>query len=316
MLKGRDLLTLEELSKTEITGVLDVADILKEERRRGLFRPLLAGKSVALIFQKPSTRTRVSFETGLFELGGHALNLTSSELQLARGETIEDTAKTLSRYVNAIMARVYSHDDAVSLAEAASVPVVNGLSDSHHPCQILGDLQTIRETKGRLQGLKLAWVGDGDNVCNTLLIGCSTTGINIRISTPKGYEPDERVLKKAYRLADHNNSHIELLENPERAVEDADVVVTDTFTSMGTEKQREERIMAFFPRYQVNSELMKKAKSDAIFMHCLPAHRGEEVTSEIMDGPQSVVWQEAENRLHAQKALLCLILLDDNQLPW
>ena len=316
MIKGKDILTLEEISEEEILKILDLADKLKREKKAGLFRPLLKNNSVALIFQKPSTRTRVSFETGIFELGGNALNLSANELQLARGETIEDTARTLSRYVDAIMARVNQHIDVVKLADASSVPVINGLSHSHHPCQILADLQTIREFKGELKGLKLAWVGDGDNVCNTLLIGCSKLGINMSVATPEKFQPSSDILKVSNELAGKSNSKIIITEDPFHAVEGADIVVTDTFVSMGTEAEKEVRLKSFFPKYQVTRNLMGRAKSNAIFMHCLPAHRGEEVTDEVIDGKQSVVWQEAENRLHSQKALLCLLLLEEEKLRY
>jgi ornithine carbamoyltransferase len=316
MLKGKNVITLAEFSQTEILKILNVANILKKERKMGLNRPLLANKSIVLIFQKPSTRTRVSFEIGIFELGGNAVNLSISEMQLSRGETIEDTARTLSQYSNAIMARVYSHDDIIKLAKTATIPVINGLSDKYHPCQILSDFQTIMEKKGQINKLKLTWIGDGNNVCNTLLIGCSIMGLEIHIATPKGYEPDKNVLINAFHFAEKNNSKIELHDDPKKAIKDSDIVMTDTFISMGNEKEREERIKAFLPYFQINSKLMKEAKHDAIFMHCLPAHRNEEVTDEVIDGPQSVIWQQAENRLHSQKAILCLTMLDENKFPW
>jgi len=300
-LKTKDLLTLNELDKKEIEEILNNAIKLKKELKAGIYKPLLKNKTLAMIFQKSSTRTRVSFETGMYQLGGHALNLSFEELQLARGETIGDTAKTLSRYVNIIMARVYSHEEVEILAKNATVPVINGLSDSFHPCQILADLMTIKEKKKNLSGLKLAWVGDGNNVCNSMIYGCTKTGIDISIATPKGYEPDRNVVKESKKVGE-----IQLLNDPVLAVTDADVVVTDTFVSI--HHQSTDRTKDFLPKFQVNSFLMKKAKPDAIFLHCLPAKRGQEVTNSVIDGPQSAVWDEAENRLHAQKSLMISLL--------
>jgi ornithine carbamoyltransferase len=253
-----------------------------------------------MIFQKPSTRTRVSFEVGMFQMGGHALNLSSNDLQLSRGETIEDTARTLSRYVDVIMARVYDHQMIETLAKNSTVPVINGLSNSFHPCQTLADLMTIKEKK-KLKGLKIAWIGDGNNVCNSLIYGCSKLGINLSVATPKGFEPDSNVVKKS-----KNNMTLEISRNPQDAVKNADVVMTDTFSSIhNIDKNREKK---FLPTYQVNPSLMEKAKTNAIFMHCLPAKRGSEVTSSVIDGIQSVVWDQAENRLHTQKSLLASLL--------
>jgi len=274
---------------------------LKKDLKAGICKPLLKNKTLAMIFQKPSTRTRVSFETGMFQLGGHALSLTSDELQLARGETIEDTSKTLSRYVDIMMARVYSHEEIEILAKNSTIPVINGLSDSFHPCQILADLMTIKEKKKKLVGLKLAWVGDGNNVCNSMIYGCAKSGIDINIATPKGYAPDSKVIKESKELVD-----IKLLNDPLLAVKNVDVVVTDTFVSI--HHQATDRTKDFLPKFQVNTELMKKADPHAIFLHCLPAKRGQEVTSSVIDGRQSVVWDEAENRLHAQKALMVALL--------
>ena len=254
-----------------------------------------------MIFQKPSTRTRVSFEIGMFQLGGYALNLSSNDMQLSRGETIEDTAKTLSRYVDAIMARVYDHNIIEKLAASSSVPVINGLSNSFHPCQILADLMTIKEKKKKLKGLKIAWIGDGNNVCNSLVYGCARTGINISIATPKGFEPDKKVVKDSKKFV-----NVELTNDPSKSIKNADVVMTDTFKSIHNKDPK--RMKKFLPKFQVNPALMKKAKKNAIFLHCLPAKRGNEVTSSVIDGPQSVVWDEAENRLHSQKALLVSLL--------
>lgn len=300
-IKTKDLLTLNELSKSELLGILDNAIKLKKDLKKGISKPILKNKTLAMIFQKPSTRTRVSFETGMFQLGGHALNLSADDLQLKRGETIEDTAKTLSRYVDIIMARVYSHDEVEILAKNSTVPVINGLSDSFHPCQILADLMTIKEKKKKLEGLKLAWIGDGNNVCNSMIYGCAKTSIDVTIATPKGYEPNSDIIKESKKFID-----VQLLTDPMTAVKDADVVVTDTFVSI--HHQATDRTKDFLPRFQVNSNLMKKADHEAIFLHCLPAKRGQEVTSEVIDGPQSVIWDEAENRLHAQKALMALLL--------
>ena len=300
-IKTKDLLTLNELSKSELLGIIDNAIKLKKDLKKGISKPILKNKTLAMIFQKPSTRTRVSFETGMFQLGGHALNLSADDLQLKRGETIEDTAKTLSRYVDIIMARVYSHEEVEILAKNSTVPVINGLSDSFHPCQILADLMTIKEKKKKLAGLKLAWIGDGNNVCNSMIYGCAKTSIDVTIATPKGYEPNSDIIKESKKFID-----VQLLTDPLSAVKDADVVVTDTFVSI--HHQATDRTKDFLPRFQVNSNLMKKADHDAIFLHCLPAKRGQEVTSEVIDGPQSVIWDEAENRLHAQKALMALLL--------
>ena len=299
-LKTKNILTLRELDKKELAEILELAIKLKKEHKKGKNTPLLKNKTLAMIFQKPSTRTRVSFETGMFQLGGYALNLASNDLQLSRGESISDTAKTLSRYVNAILARVYEHETIEELAKNATVPVINGLSNSFHPCQILADLMTIKEKKKTLAGLKIAWVGDGNNVCNSLIYGCAKSNINIAIATPKGFEPNQSVVKESKK-------HVEILltNDPSSAVKNADVVMTDTFVSIHNDQKR---IKKFLPKFQVNSSLMKKAKKDAIFLHCLPAKRGQEVTAEVIDGPQSVVWDETENRLHTQKALLVSLL--------
>jgi ornithine carbamoyltransferase len=296
-LKTKDLLTLNELNKNELLELIDNAIKLKNELKKGISKPLLKNKTLAMIFQKPSTRTRVSFEVGMFQLGGYALNLSSDELQLKRGETIEDTAKTISRYVDLIMARVYSHEEIEILAKNSSVPVINGLSDSFHPCQILADLMTIKEKKKKLAGLKLAWIGDGNNVCNSMIYGCAKTSIDMSIATPKGYAPNPNVINESRKLID-----LQILNDPAAAVKNADVVVTDTFVSI--HHQMTDRAKDFLPRFQVNSSLMTKANHNAIFMHCLPAKRGQEVTNDVIDGSQSVVWDEAENRLHAQKALM------------
>ena len=300
-LKTKDLLTLDELTDNELSKIIDEGIKLKKQLKKGSHKPILKNKTLGMIFEKPSTRTRVSFETGMFQLGGHALNLSSSVLQLSRGESVEDTAKTLSRYVDAIMARVYDQKILEILAKNSDVPVINGLSNSFHPCQTLADLMTIKEKKKKLKGLKIAWIGDGNNVCNSLIYGCSKTGISISIATPKGFEPDKTVIKKSKKKIT-----IVLTTDPQVAVKNADVVVTDTFTSIhNLDKKREKK---FLPKFQVNPSLMKKAKKNAIFLHCLPAKRGKEVTSSVIDGSQSVVWDQAENRLHSQKALLISLI--------
>lgn len=296
-LKTKDLLTLEELSSKELSQLLDLSIKFKNDLKKGKHSNLLKNKTLAMIFEKPSTRTRVSFETGMFQLGGHALNLSSNDMQLSRGESIEDTAKTLSRYVNVIMARVYDHKIIEKLAKHSSVPVINGLSNSFHPCQILADLMIIKEKKKKLKGLKIAWIGDGNNVCNSLIYGCARSGLSISIATPKGYEPDKKVVKDSKKYTE-----VELTNDPIKSVKNADVVMTDTFKSI--HNQDPKRIKNFLPKFQVNTSLMKHAKKNTIFLHCLPAKRGSEVSSSVIDGPQSVVWDEAENRLHSQKALL------------
>ncbi|MFN4336938.1 MAG: ornithine carbamoyltransferase [Candidatus Nitrosocaldus sp.] len=309
----KDLLTLMELDSKDVAKILSIAEMMKGRMvgrargKRGRFRlntARLKDKVFVMIFQKPSTRTRVSFEVAMRELGGYTIALNASDIQLSRGESIEDTARTLSRYADVIGARVYAHSDIERLARAADIPVINMLSDLYHPCQILGDLLTIKEVKGKLAGLTLAWVGDGNNVCNSLIIGSALTGMIMKIACPKGYEP----LQDALNFAREHNGYVEIMEDPRDAVRDADIVYTDSLVSMGKEAEREERLRVFLPMYQVNDDLIALAKSDAIFMHCLPAKRGEEVTDSVIDGSHSVVWQQAENRLHAQKALLYLML--------
>jgi len=299
-LKTKNLLTLAELSPKEFVGLIDLSIKLKKELKKGN-KPLLKNKTLAMIFQKPSTRTRVSFEAGMFQLGGHAINLSSNDTQLSRGESVEDTAKTLSRYTDCIMARVYDHELLEKLSEHATVPVINGLSNSFHPCQILADFVTIKEKKGKIKNLKIAWIGDGNNVCNSMIYGCALAHSDISIATPKEFEPNKNVVKEASK-----SIKVELTTDPIKAVTNADVVVTDTFTSIHNLDPK--RTKKFLPKYQVNSDLMKKAKKNSIFMHCLPAKRGNEVTSSVIDGPQSVVWDEAENRLHSQKALLVSLI--------
>jgi ornithine carbamoyltransferase len=300
-LKTKDLLTLDELTDKEISNIIDFGIKLKKELKKGTSKHILKNKTLAMIFQKPSTRTRVSFETGMYQLGGYSINLSSETLQLSRGESIEDTAKSLSRYVDVIMARVYDHKLIETLAKNSSIPVINGLSNSFHPCQTLADLMTIKEKKKKLKGLKIAWIGDGNNVCNSLIYGCAKVGIDISIATPKGFEPDKTVIKKSQKKIT-----VLLNTEPSTAIKNADIVMTDTFTSIHHNDEKREK--KFLPKFQVNPPLMKKAKKNAIFLHCLPAKRGKEVTSSVIDGSQSVVWDQAENRLHTQKALLASLL--------
>ncbi|MCC6022508.1 MAG: ornithine carbamoyltransferase [Desulfurococcaceae archaeon] len=308
-LKGRDLLSISDLSREELVYILEVSKMLKGRYYAGeVIIPLLNGKTLAMIFQKPSTRTRVSFEVAMYQLGGYALYLNWNDLQLGRGESIADTARVLSRYVNGITARVLKHTDLEELAKYSSVPVINALSDLEHPCQALADVLTIWEKKGRLEGIKLAFVGDGsDNVLHSLLLACAKLGINISIATPPGYEPKKEILRIAEEEGSRYGSLIEIVREPEVAVRGADVIYTDVWVSMGQESERAKRI-SDLSRYRVTVDLMKLAKEDAIFMHCLPARRGEEVVDEVIDGKWSVVWDQAENRLHVQKALLSLLL--------
>ena len=301
-------LSLSELSATEIKNLLDLAISLKAAFKSGGNTPILQGKSLALVFQKPSLRTRVSFEMGMVHLGGYALMISPSEVKMGVRETAADVARVLSGYVDGIMARVFNHDHVVELAEYASVPVINGLSDYNHPAQALADLLTMVEYKGDLSGLKVAYVGDGNNVVRSLLFGGMQTGIDLRIATPAGYALSEDDYDAADQLK-NGPAAFKAFTDPHEAVRDADVVYTDVWTSMGDEAETEKRLKVF-PPYQVNRQLMAGAKENAIVMHCLPAHRGEEITAEIADGPQSVVFHQAENRLHAQKAILATLLAD------
>ncbi|TKJ25966.1 MAG: ornithine carbamoyltransferase [Hadesarchaea archaeon B3_Hades] len=303
----KHLLSMQDLSPNEIEAILDKAEGLKEKLRRGEPHELLQGKTLGMIFEKPSLRTRVTFETGMTQLGGHAIYLAPADIQLGKRESVPDAARNLSRWVDAVMARLFKHDIIVELARHSSVPVINGLTDLHHPCQTLGDLLTIREHKGKLRGLKLAWVGDGNNVCNSLLLGCTLVGMNISAVCPHGYEPDANVMTQAKKNAEKSGAKLELLTNPKKAVAGADVIYTDVWVSMGQEKEAKRRMRAF-EGYQVNAQLLKLAKPNVIVMHCLPAHRGQEITDEVIDGPRSVVLDQAENRMHAQKALLVSLL--------
>jgi ornithine carbamoyltransferase len=306
-MRGKSLASLYDLTREEIEEILRTSESLKSQPLRGQEHPLLKGKTLAMIFEKPSTRTRVSFEVGMWQLGGYALYLSAGDLQLGRGESIADTARTLSRYVNGIMARVFAHQTILDLVKYSSVPVINGLSDFTHPCQGLADLFTIHERKGRLRGLKLAYVGDGNNVAHSLLYGSSKVGMNITLACPKEYEPDPEVVSKAKKEGRRSNCRVEVTNDPKEAVREADIIYTDVWASMGKEKEREKRVKILKP-YQVNSKLVRGAKEDYIFMHCLPAHRGEEVTNEVADSKNSVIFDQAENRLHTQKALMALIM--------
>ncbi|MDG6904872.1 MAG: ornithine carbamoyltransferase [Nitrososphaerota archaeon] len=304
----KNLLSLGELTSFEFKAILDLADTFKVERVQQRFKHRVPRTSLALVLERPSTRTRVSFEVAMFELGGHAVVLNAGEIQSSRGETAEDTTRVLSRFCHAVAARVASHQTLEAYTKASRVPVINALSDKYHPCQSIADMLTIRQHKRRLKGIKIAWIGDGNNVCNSLLIAASLSGSHISIACPKNYAPLPEAISVAKREAEKSGSIIQVMESPSEAAADADVITTDTFVSMGDEEERSERMKKFFPKYQVNENLMRKAKRDAIFLHCLPAHRGEEVTESVIDGPQSWVWQEAENRLHAQKAVLYMMM--------
>ncbi|WP_415952619.1 ornithine carbamoyltransferase [Methanobrevibacter woesei] len=294
-----DLLSVCDI-KNDVENILEIAKKFKEGKIEG--KPL-EGKALAMIFQKSSTRTRVSFDVGMYQLGGRPIFLSSSDLQMGRGEPISDTAKVLSRFVDGIMIRAIEHDDVVELAEYSDVPVISGLTNLEHPCQALADMLTIKEHLGEFKGKKLCFVGDGNNVCNSLLLITAILGMDMSVACPEGYEPNEDILKRAEKLASENNAKITITPDIKEAVSNSDAIYTDVWVSMGDEAEEAKRQKDLRP-YQVNEELMSYANPDAIFMHCLPAIRGEEVTSEVIDGPQSVIYDEAENRLHAQKAVL------------
>jgi ornithine carbamoyltransferase len=300
----RDFLSVDDVTPDELVALLDGADRHKAERRP---RTTLQGRTVALIFEKPSTRTRVSFEVAVHELGGHPLALSGSDLQIGRGETMEDTATVLSRYVHAIVLRTFAQESLERLARAGSIPVVNALSDYSHPCQALADLQTIRERKQRLAGLRLAYLGDGNNVAHSLLFAGSKMGMHVAVATPVGYEPIPQVVRRATEIASATGGSVELTHDPETAAKGADVVYTDVWASMGKELEHGERALIFKP-YQLSTDTLAAASPDVVVLHCLPAHRGEEIAPEVMDGPNSAVFDQAENRLHTQKALLSWLL--------
>jgi ornithine carbamoyltransferase len=301
----RDLIRLSDFTSVEILGLIDSADRLKKQK--GVLRADLKGKSVALVFQKPSNRTRVSFEVGVYELGGHCLYLGLDEINLGKRESTYDVAKTLSRYVHCIVARVFHNQDIMELAKYADVPVINALCDLYHPCQALADIQTIREHFGRYNGLTLAYVGDGNNVFHSLMIACAKMGVTVRFAGPEGYDPDPDIVQNAQEIAKNNFCKVELGRDPKEAVKGADVIYSDVWVSMGQETETAKRTKEF-KGYQINEELVKFANKDYIFMHCLPAHRGLEVTTDIIDGDHSVIFDQAENRLHAQKAVLLKLL--------
>jgi len=303
---GRDYLCLQDYTPEEILYMLKVAKELKEERKAGIPHPILQGKILAMIFTKSSTRTRVAFEAGMLQLGGHALFLSNRDIQIGRGEPIKDTARVLSRMVDGIMIRTYDHQDVVELAEYATVPVINGLSDFLHPTQVLADLLTIQEHKKRLKGLKMTYIGDGNNMANSLMFA-GKMGMHVVIASPPDYKPDAQLFAKASEQAKQNGGLVEWMEDPLLAAKNADVLYTDVWASMGQEDEAEIRMQAF-QGYRIDGETMKQAHPEAIVLHCLPAHRGEEITEEVFEGPQSVVFDEAENRLHAHKAIMALLL--------
>jgi len=306
-MKGKSITSILDLSVEEIEEIFAVTDILKLERMRGVPHCVLPGRVLGMIFEKPSTRTRVSFETGIYQLGGTGLYLSSKDLQLGRGETIADTARVLSRYLDCIMARVFSHNTILELAKYATVPVINGLCDMEHPCQALADLYTVKEKFGSLKGRKLAYIGDGNNVCHSLMYICAKLGVNFAGAHPNAFFPKDEVIENTKKLTHMSESTIELGTDPISAVSGADVIYTDVWVSMGDEAEKEKRLKQFRP-FQLNSKLLKHAEKHAIVLHCLPAHRGEEITDEVIDGPHSAVWDEAENRMHVQKALMALII--------
>jgi ornithine carbamoyltransferase len=306
-LAGRDFIDFADFTPDELEYLLKLAEWLKQKHKQGeLYQPL-KGKTLGMIFEKASTRTRVSFEVGMFQLGGHALFLSGHDTQIGRGEPIPDTARVLSRYVDAILIRTFSHQNVVDLAQYATVPVINALTDLHHPCQVLADVLTLQEHHGTIKGKTVAYVGDGNNMAHSWLVAAPLFGLNIRVASPKGYQVQQSVLDQALALAETYGTQVLVTEDPVEAVKDADVVYTDVWASMGQEAEQEQRVRAF-AGYQVNEELCKHANENYLFMHCLPAHRGEEVAADVIDGPHSVVFDEAENRLHVQKAILTALL--------
>ena len=301
----KHLLKMLDLSKEEILDILNLADQLKYENKNGIEHHILKGKTLGMIFQKSSTRTRVSFETGMYQLGGHPLFLSSNDLQIGRGEPVEDTARVLSRMLDGIMIRTFAQAEVDALAEYGSIPVINGLTDYCHPCQVLADLMTIREFKGKLKGLKLAFIGDGNNMANSLIVGCLKCGMSVAIACPKGYEPPKNILD----FADNYPGMFEMTTDPLKAAENADVVYTDVWASMGQEEEKAIREKAF-ASIQINAELMEKTNKDCMVLHCLPAHRGEEITADVFEAHADEIFEEAENRLHAQKAVMVRLMAD------
>ena len=306
-LKGRDFLTLKDFTRQEIEEMVNLGIDLKAKQKAGIPTPILEGKTLGMIFQKSSTRTRVSFEVGMYQLGGSALFLSTNDLQIGRGEPIKDTARVLSRYLDGIMIRTYSHADVEELAEYADIPVINGLTDDYHPTQIIADLITIQEHKGKLEGIKFAYVGDGNNMTHSLMIGCAKVGMDVTVACPDGYMPNPEIVALAQGYAAESGGSVTVMHDPKEAVKGVDVIYTDTWASMGQEAEKEIRKKAFVG-YQVDDAMMALAKPDAIFMHCLPAYRGMEVTDDVMESAQSVVFDEAENRLHAHKAIMASVM--------
>lgn len=306
-LSGRDFIELTDYTTEEIHYLIDLAIELKRKQKNGEEYQPLKGKTVGLIFEKSSTRTRVSFEVGTYQLGGHALFLSKNDIQLGRGETIADTAGVMSRYLDGIMIRTFGHDKVVDLARYATVPVINGLSDLAHPCQVLADYQTLFEHKGTLKGLKLAYIGDGNNMAHSLMIGGAKLGVHVSVASPEGYEPDPQIVADAQEIAKAMGAVIEVVRDPKAAVQNADAIYTDVWASMGFEAEQKAREAAFRD-YQVDEQLARHAKPDYVFMHCLPAHRGEEVSEGVIDGEHSIIFDQAENRLHAQKALMAALM--------
>lgn len=308
MLKGKDLLSIHDLSEEDVQEILETAAKLKAEQKEGIPHPLLKGKTLAMIFEKSSTRTRVSFETGIFQLGGQGIFLSTRDIQLGRGEPVKDTARVLARYVDGIMIRTYAQSEVEEFAQYADVPVINALTDLLHPCQVLTDLLTMQEYKGKnLKGLHFAYIGDGNNMANSYLYGCAKAGIHCTIACPKGYEPNKDVLAKALEDAKATGAVLKVVEDPAEAAKDADVLATDTWTSMGEEAEKEVREKVF-RGYQINRELLALADKEAIVLHCLPAYRGKEITEEVLEGYAHVIFDEAENRLHTQKAVMALTM--------
>ena len=306
-LKGRSFLRVNDWSAEELVAVLDLADRLKARQKSGVADRVLEGRTLGMIFTKPSTRTRVSFETGIWQLGGTGLYLSANDLQLGRGETIRDTAVVLSRYLDGIMIRTFDQSDVDGLAEHGDVPVINGLTDSFHPCQALADVMTIRERFGKVEGTRVAYLGDGNNVCHSLMVACAKLGAEFVAATPEGYEPDEEVVGWARAAAQDSGGEVGLTHDRDEAIRGANVLYTDVWTSMGQDEERERRLRDLEP-YRIDERVLRLASGNAIVMHCLPAHYGEEVTEAVLHGSQSAAWDQAENRLHAQKALMALVI--------